>query len=562
MARLIRWQVLFAALGILIIGGLLAQLSLTRQTVNIPVRGGSYIEGMVGTPQFLNPLLANTDTDRAISGLVFEGLTTLQPDGSVIPALAESWDFTSSADVYTFTLRENARWHDGEPVTTEDFLFTVELIRSPSLPAPNPLAELWSQVQVEALDNRRLRFTLERPYAPFLSYTTLPLLPAHVLESIAAEDLYLSVFNLDPIGTGPFRVVEVQEEEGIFVMNLEANPFYYRRLPFLEGIQFRFYPDEASLVEAMLQEEVDGAFGLSQEALEPLLEQPDFQAYHTYLQAYTILFLNTQSTVLADERIRMAIALGLDHASLVEKIGEETFLANGPIAPISWAYKPDLSPQLYDFEQASNLLEESGWHDQDGDGIRNRDLRTMELTLLTRNIPEERAQLAWRIKQQLAPLGIAVRVLVIEDPDTFRERLESRDFDLLLYGWGQLGRDPDEFALWHSSQIGVGGSNLSSLQNEDIDLLLQHGRATMDQDRRTQIYWRFQEIFTQEVPAIPLYYPVHTFVSRSRVRGMELAPLNDVSDRFRNVTNWYIKTQTVIVRQSEPAPRYEGGEQP
>ena len=134
----------------------------------------------------------------------------------------------------------------------------------------------------------------------------------------------------------------------------------------------------------------------------------------------------------------------------------------------------------------------------------------------------------------------------------------ARDFDLLLYGWGQLGRDPDEFSLWHSSQIGPGGWNLSSWEDEDVDLILERGRVTQDQEMRTQLYWMFQERFVQEVPAIPLYYPLYTFVVRSRVRGVELAPLNDIADRFRGVSNWYIKTQKVIVGRSRPAPRYGG----
>lgn len=560
MARLVRWQTFISVLAILSIGGLLVQLFLTRQTVVLPARGGTYVEGMVGTPQYLNPLLATSDVDRAVVALLFEGLSTLRSDGSIEPALAESWEVSASATVYTCTLRSAARWHDGQPVTAADVLFTLSLVRSPETPDPNQMKELWSRVQVEALDERHLRFTLERPYAPFLSYTTLPILPAHALQDVAPADLSSSPFNLQPVGSGTFRFVRFQESaDGGLSLDLEANP-YSEKLPYLEGIRIRFYREKGALVEALLQGEVDGAFAaFSGEALERLDERSDLIAYRTYLQACTILFLNTQSPFLSDQRVRRAIAQGLDRAALLQPFQESVFPATGPISPISWAYKPDLAPLPYDPVTATALLEEAGWRDADGDHVRERDIRSLELTLLTQEVPAERAAVAQGIERQLAPLGIAVRVVVLEDPAEFRRRVAAREFDMLLYGWGQLGRDPDEFALWHSSQTGEAGLNLSSLRSPEVDELLEKGRIVLDRDQRTAIYWEFQERFIQDVPAIPLYYPVYTYVLHARVHGVELQPLNELEGRFHSVGNWYIKTQKVILGRSQPAPQYKGG---
>jgi len=555
MLRLFRWQILLAALGILLVAGLLAQFSLLRETVAVPVRGGIYTEGVVGISQILHPLLATGDADRDISGLLFEGLSTLLPDGSVQPALAEKWELSPTGTVYTCTLRSNAYWHDGEPVTTVDVLFTLSLLRSPDFPTTSALKALWERVQAQALDDRRVRFVLERPYAPFLSYTTLPLLPAHLLQKVPPAEIASSPFHLHPIGTGPFRFVRLEEgEDGLLTLELEANPLYYQGPPYLEGVRFRFYRDEGLLVEALLRGEVDGAFGLSRAALEKLSNRPDLVAYRTYLQAYNILFLNTRSPLLLDRRVRQALALGLDRTSLTQDL-VEAFPANGPISPISWAYKPDLPAFPHDPARAVELLEEAGWYDRDGDGTRERDIRSMELVLLTRDLPPERAILANRIKQQLAPLGISVRVL-IAPPETFRRRLAERDFDLLLYGWGQLGRDPDEFVLWHSSQTGPEGSNFSSLQNGTIDRLLEQGRTTLERDLRIPIYWQFQEEFIQEVPAIPLYYPVYTYILPAQLHGVEIAPLNEPGERFRTITGWYLRTQVQTRLRSTVAPRY------
>jgi peptide/nickel transport system substrate-binding protein len=554
---------LLAVLGILAVGGLLAQLSLTRQAVVLPVRGGSYVEGIVGTVQTLNPLLASNDAERAIVRLLFEGLSRLEPDGSVTPALAERWEVSPAGTVYTCTLRSGVRWHDGAPLTSADILYTVALVRSPDFPDPNGLAELWKRVEVEALDDRRVRFVLERPYAPFLSYTTLAILPSHLLRHVEPAALLQSDFNRHPVGTGPFRVAGMQEgSKGLSVLDLEANPYFYGRLPYLETVRFRFYPSEEELVEALLGQEVDGAFGLSSVALSRAGSRSDLVLYRTYVQACTILFLNTQSPLLADRRVRQAISYGLDLPALLNELGEPVFPANGPISPISWAYKTDLPPLQHDVDAASRLLEESGWHDQNGDGVRDRDVRSLELTLLTRDIPPERQVVARRIKEQLAMLGIAVRVVIEEDPTVFRERLEARDYDLLLYGWGQLGRDPDGFALWHSSQAGPGGFNVSGFQNAEADRLLEEGRTVLDRDERTRAYWEFQELFQREVPAIPLYYPEFVYLVSSRVRGIELTPLNDLGDRFRTIAFWYIKTQKVILGRSRPIEPYRPGEQP
>lgn len=553
---LVRWQTFFAVVGILIVGGLLVQLSFTRQAVVVPVPGGTYTEGLVGTPQYLNPLLATTDVDRVISSLLFDGLSTLQPDGSVVPALAEEWEVADSGMVYTCTLRSAARWHDGMPVSSADVLFTLELIRAPDIPDPNQLKELWSRVEARAVGERRVRFELERPYAPFLSYTTLPILPAHLLEGVSPADLELSPFNLEPVGTGPFRFVQIAEsEDGTLSLELAANPLYYRNPLYLEGIRMLFYRDRGALEEALLDGEVDGAFGLSPEALARVAEEPTLVSYRTYLQACTILFLNTRSPLLTDVRMRQAVAMGLDRTALLQGYEDQVFQANGPISPISWAHKPDLVALPHDLDQAAALLEGAGWVDHNGDGIRDRDVRSFELTLLTQNIPAERVTLARRIEQQLAPLGIAARVVVVDDPQEFRQRFAARDFDLLLYGWGQLGRDPDEFALWHSSQAGTEGLNLSSWQDPETDALLERGRAVRGRDVRTQAYWQFQERFVEQVPAIPLYYPVYTYVMNSRIRGVQLGPLNDLGDRFQGVTGWYIKTQKMILDRSQPASR-------
>ncbi|MGD2103707.1 MAG: ABC transporter substrate-binding protein, partial [Anaerolineae bacterium] len=261
MTRHIRWQLVLILLGVVLLVLLLTYLAVNYTTVLRPGHGGTYVEAIAGEPHVLNPLLSGFNPpDQDLSSLVFSGLTRLDDDGKVEPDLASGWEIGADGLSYTFHLRSNAYWHDGTPVTADDVILTLKLIQDPQFRGPTDVgADVWRMVDIEKVDRLTVQFTLEEPYAPFLDYTTVGILPAHKVAGIGAVDLATASFNLAPIGSGPFQVEEIQSEQGeVTSIVLKQFSRYYRARPYLDRIQFRFYPDPKASLDGYQAGEVEG----------------------------------------------------------------------------------------------------------------------------------------------------------------------------------------------------------------------------------------------------------------------------------------------------------------
>ena len=216
MSRHVRWQAILAILGLLLIISLLGYATYTYTSQEVPARGGVYIEGVAGNPRYINPVLCQyNQVDRDLCALVFEGLLRFDERGDLQPGLAESWEVSPASDVFTFTLRPDARWHDGLRVTTEDVRFTVELMQDPDLQVLPDLAVLWRSVIATPIDDRVITFQLSEPYAPFPDYTAsrwFGVVPKHYWERYRPRELAEAQLNTQPIGSGPFRVTEIDSQ--------------------------------------------------------------------------------------------------------------------------------------------------------------------------------------------------------------------------------------------------------------------------------------------------------------------------------------------------------------
>jgi len=234
MFRRIGWQVLLVGVGFLITAAILAYVASTYTTEFRPAPGGTYVESVGGYPQSLNPLLSfYNDADSDVTALVFSGLTRIGMEGEVEPDLALGWEIDSSGITYTFRLNRNALWHDGYYVTADDVIFTVGLLQDPDYPGPPDIGGLWRAVTASKIDDYTVQFVLAEPYAPFLDYTAIDLLPAHILSSVNARDLPTLDFNRQPIGTGPFRLTDVETGEGqITAVTLKRFQRYYGSDPY------------------------------------------------------------------------------------------------------------------------------------------------------------------------------------------------------------------------------------------------------------------------------------------------------------------------------------------
>jgi peptide/nickel transport system substrate-binding protein len=493
-----------------------------------------YREAVVGAPATLNPLLATSDSEYDVARLVFAGLTRPDGKGGVLPDLAERWTISPEGKVYTFELRPDAVWHDGQPVTARDVLFTVRLMQDASFPGNRTLTNFWRTVQVDVLSGHSVRFTLSEPYAPFLSSAAFPLLPAHLLQAVYPADLPRHRFSQQPIGAGPFKVVDAPREGELA---LERHERYFGVRPGIDRLLVRYYARLDEALMALRQGIVDGLAGVPAARLADVRDSPGLRVHSAPLNGYSALVFNLRRPLFQQREVRRAVALALDRSTLVNQTLDGAAQAGtGPIVPTSWAYDP--AALTGNVHEARALLEQGGWFDR-GSGVREREGRSLSVTLLTTD-SAERTSVAAELARQLRAVGMKVTVSALPASELISRHLAPHDFDLVLFGWIALGDDPDIYGLWHSSQAEQ-GFNFAGWSLPRADELLEAGRVTVDQATRRARYAEFQRLFADEAPSIVLYYPQFHFVVADRVHNIDLGPLNRPADRYRSVARWTIE---------------------
>lgn len=541
----IRWQALIAVIGIASLSAVLGLLGLATNSVERPDYGGTYIEGIVGRPNAINPLFSQSnDVDRDLVALVFSGLTRANESGVIKPDLATRWTISPDGLVYTFTLRSDVRWHDGTRLSADDVLYTIHSIQDPAFRGPPDLAAFWRTVAITQVDPATIRFQLTQAYAPFLQYTTLGILPEHSLKDVSPADLFQNPFNRRPIGTGPFQIAESASDS----MLLDANQRFYGSRPYLSRIQLRFYPDYDSIFAAYARGEVQGISRILPANLPKARALNNLKMYSARLAGYTLIYLNLSKTPFQERQVRQALLYGIDRRHLIDDVLQgQGLAASSPIEPESWAFASALNPYPFDVERAKALLDLAGWKDA-GDGVRRKDQTAFAFTLTTNDDPA-RVALANEIAKGWQAIGVKAAVQAVPAPALVQNVLRPRQFDAVLYEWRTLSYDPDQYEEWHQTQIPSAtaalGQNYSGLNDRDISETLEAARKTNDQAKRIELYHKFQELFADRVPALILYYPVYTFGIDSRMRGVQLAPLLMPSDRFRNLAEWYLKTKRI-----------------
>jgi len=557
LARNIRWQVIITLLGSLLLVTLLSQLAAGRTTVLVPAVGGRYVEALVGYPGQINPLLARYGTpERDLAALIFGGLTRAEVNGEILPELAKAWEISPDGLTYTFHLRQDVRWHDGEPLTAQDVVFTVRLIQSPDFAGLPDLAAAWRDIETRWVDVYTVVFDLPQAYAPFLEQTTIGLLPSHLLSEMSPAKISSHSFNEKPVGSGPFRLETLTAEYARLVPHLQ----FYGPRPYLATIDFRFYPDASSALAAYRRGEVMGVGGIPATLLDEAALLPDLGLFSSLLNEYTLVVLNNRQSVFADGRVRQALAYGLDRQALIDDmLNGQGVVAHSPIVPGHWAYEPEVQLYDLDLQRAESLLDEAGWRlsssptpvpqDTFSQGWREKGGQSLAFTLLTDNDPVHQ-QLAAALADQWSRLNVGVAVQIVQAP--VRDKyLYDYQFDAVLLKVA-LSVDPDVYPWWHSTQA-EGGQNFAGFSNLAADTALQQARLVTDRGQRWALYRAFQQIFAEEAPAILLYHPVYIYGVDQKVKNVQSAPLLEPSHRFRDIYHWYLITQQVIVQQS-PTP--------
>ena len=545
MSRHVRWQAVIALLGILLVVALLSYVTYSYTSQETPARGGVFIEGVAGNPQYINPILCQyNEVDRDLCALIFNGLLKLDEHGEWQPDLAEAWEAGPNSDVYTFTLRSDIRWHDGLRITADDVIFTVQLLQDPDLPVLPDLANLWRSVIAAKIDDRTVVFRLSQPYAAFPDYVTIRwfgVIPKHYWERYEPADIPKAQLNTQPIGSGPFKLVEIDSQHA----RLEPVVQQFDEAPYLDALEFRFFPDYPSILAAAEAGEVHGVSRVLPEYQRQAEAIPDLRLFTSPMPGYTMVLFNfdaADAPFLADQKVRQALAYALDREKLLNEIipgvGQR---ADSPVLPNSWAYNPDIPRYPYDPDKAAAMLEEAGWVDGDQNGVREKDGRELAFTLLSDDAPHSIA-VAQALAQDWARIGVKATPRPVSFTGMITDFLAPRAFDAALVSLELYG-DPDPYPLWHSSQISPKGQNFGGWQNREADILMEQARLTGDRATRKQFYDEFQRIFVTDLPGLLLYYPLYTYGASAAVHNMEVGRLNEPADRFNTFARWYINTR-------------------
>lgn len=536
-----RWPLLIALIAGVSILVALAYVPSEPSGETLPAQGGTYVEGVAGSPSCINPLFATfNDIDADLVRLVFSGLVRLGANGSVESDLAETWKVTPDGLTYIFELNRGLYWHDGERADAEDVLFTVQAIQDPDFQGDPVLAELFRDVDVEAPDDHTVTMTLPQPFAPFLARgATVGILPEHLLAGLSAARLCDAPLGETPVGTGPFRLT------GLTHAGAVLRPFaaYHQGRPFLGRLELQFYRDRGELLNALLNEEVDGAlfrFGLDPEDI-ARFDDTSWVRRSLHGTMLSLVYLNPEVPAFQYSLVRRALQRGLDRIALVNEVfdGQAVPLVS-PIVPDLWAHEGNPDAYAFDPARAALLLNAAGW-DLDETGW-VKEGTPLRFSLAASDDPVQ-VELAKEIARQWGELGIQVEVHASGTSQFVEGVLLPREFEAALVSVDP-GPDPDPYPFWHSTQTLGEGRNLAGFADPTVDQLLENGRETASVAQRAAYYRSFQEIFAEEVPAVLLYTPTYQYVVRSDLRGLSPGLLVSLSARFDDVHRWYVETET------------------
>ena len=516
-----------------------------------PIRGGSFSEGIIGTPRFINPALAITRADQDVTALVYSGLMRMDENGVLVPDVAESVTVSDDGLTYNVLIRKDVHFHNGTTLTAHDVAFTIGLIQNPSL--KSPLKGNWNDVTVEVISDNELNIVLRDAYAPFIENFTLGILPEHLWSSIPIEQLPFSALNTLPVGSGPFKVAKAARDKNGLIQEytLSANKESLNP-PKINTVVLYFYNDEVSLLEGLKNGTLDASSYVSNESLEQITITNDFRVITKPLpRVFGVFFNQNKVPALRDAAVRQALEIAIDRNDIIS-----TSL-KGQGVPI-YTPMPRATDTLQSEEgsnqsapeariaAAQKILKDAGWI-KNSLGLLEKQIdgaaTTLSLTVSTSNTP-----LFNTVSQQVADewkaIGVDVTTEQFEQTSLVQTVIRPRDFEVLLFGL-DTSRSEDLYPFWHSSQKDDPGLNIAGYTNLSVDALLEKARKEQDATERTKDLTEASKTIVSERPAIFLFEPMMTYVVKNGVVISEMSNLGKPADRFSTITNWYTATDKI-----------------
>lgn len=547
------WIIFSGFLLVLVISTLGILQSINKSFITkVPMRGGTISEGIVGTPRFINPVLANSPADLDLTNLIYSGLMRKDSDSTLIPDLAEKVEISPDGLNYTFTLKDKIYFHDGQPVTADDVIFTINKARDPVIKSPR--SANWNGATLTKINARNIKFTLKQPFASFLENTTLGILPSHIWENSPIE---LNEANVNPVGSGPYQVSKVNKQSNGIIDYYELSQFNKFALgkPYIKTMVLRFYPNESSLISALLGGEIEQVGSITPTNAE-ILKEKEYRIESVVLPRIFGLFFNqNQNQIFTDKNIIKAIDQAVDK----DRIVREVLLGYGvaiddPIPPNMIAYQKLSEKSKSTREERLTLVQEilakDGWK-KNADGFLEKTINEnkkkttalLEFSISTGNAPEL-AKSAELIKQDLESIGMKVEVKTFEVGNLNQGVIRPRKYDVLLFGQ-IINHESDLFAFWHSSQRKDPGLNVAMYTNAKVDKILEDAFVVIDEKERIKKYSQFEDEIKKDMPAVFLYSPSFIYVVSKDNKGLEIDHLTSPQDRFLNGYEWYKEVDNV-----------------
>lgn len=548
----LRWQLVILLLTGTVVGVLLIVQqqqqgsSLLQANTPAPSTGGIYTEALIGSFKRLNPILdPYNPVDRDVDQLLFSSLVHFDERGLPHPDLAESWGYSQDGTLYNVSLRPGMVWHDGKPLTTEDVLFTIDLLKTKNTLIPDDISAFWTDVQVQRFSDTQLQFRLPEAFSPFLNYLSFKVLPKHKLANSSLDKLADASFNLEPVGSGPYHFDRLMVENNhIAGVVLDLFDKYYGKKPFIQKVVFRYYPDGKAAFAAYQAGEVQGISQVTIDVLPAALKEPNLAIFSGRLPSLTMIYLNLNNPEVPffkDADFRRALLMSINRQMIINNVfhgqGE---IANGPIMPGTWAYYDGLQPINYDLDGAHAALDAAGYKvSSDAGGLAMKDGTPIKIQLLYPDDAQHQA-IAKIVKNGWEALGIKVELDAKPYATVLADRLEQRVYQAALVEVDYSNSpDPDPYSFWDQAQASS-GQNYSQWENKTASEYLEQARVVNNLDDRSRYYRNFQVLFAKDLPALPLFYPMYTYGVDREIHGVQMGPLFNTSDRLNNLPDWYL----------------------
>jgi len=542
-------RILLGALAALVVAIAVGAWALANERlVRVPANGGKVVEALVGTPKYINPLYAATnDPDADLTALVYAGLFRRVNGTSVVPDLAERFEWSEDGKKLTLTLRDEIIFHDGTPLTSDDVLFTLRAAKDPAW--RSTYTNTFRDATFQATDDRTIVISLTEPDTYILDALTIGILPVHVWQEVQASNAVIADANIRPIGAGPFKVRSFRRSSNGAILSyaLDRNEAYHGIKPFIEQLEFRFYPDRSLALEALRGGQVDALAFVSGSNLEKITKNEQLNVSTLELPQQTIAFMNLEDDVLKDTKVRQALSLAVDRNDIIQVQAGISRPVSGPY-PFEDTMDASSSTEEH-LEEARKLLDEAGWkipaegerRTKKGSSTTTNEADELSLTITVADVPDL-LSVAEVLKRRWSLLGAKVAIDV-KNPDTLlRRSTQEHDAQILLWNV-LLNSSQDLFPIWWSGEA-TGGLNFSNLKDRNVDTAIKEIRSATTTEALKIARKKVTDAILARQPAVFLTRPAYGYVYSKKIKGVaERQQIGTPSDRFYDLPNWYLETK-------------------